>query len=133
VLRDLEKQKSHTVCHDTSRGARFYGAAAALNPQSSFKIMELTFALAQAALLADGQAQVVQYVCTVYSLVLTIGRAPPVGLGFRGRPVQKCTRPTGVTINFPTPVRQDYIAELLWGRTITFFNMQTYLLRVSTL
>jgi hypothetical protein len=71
VLRDLEKQKSHTVLyHGTSRGARFYGAAAALNPQSSFKNIELTFALAQAALLADAgfdEVELEDFACSVPS------------------------------------------------------------------
>jgi hypothetical protein len=70
VLCDLEKQKSHTVYHGTSRGARFYGAAAALNPQSSFKNMEIIFALAQAALLTDAgfdDVELEDFACSVPS------------------------------------------------------------------
>jgi hypothetical protein len=70
VLRDLEKQKSHTIYRGTSRGARFYGAAAALNPQSSLQNMELTFALVQAALLADAgfdDVELEDFACSVPS------------------------------------------------------------------
>ena len=65
----LKKQVKKTKYHGGSAlGKRLYGAAAALNPQSSFKSLELTFALSHAALLADAGVNLVKPSYPAYSV-----------------------------------------------------------------
>jgi hypothetical protein len=65
----LKKQVNKTKYHGGSAlGKRLYGAAVALNPQSSFKALELTFALSHAALLADAGVNLVKLSDLAYSV-----------------------------------------------------------------
>jgi hypothetical protein len=65
----LKKQVKKTKYHGGSAlGKRLYGAAVALNPQSSFKALELTFALSHAALLADAGVNLVKLSDLAYSV-----------------------------------------------------------------